>query len=172
MQRLKTESLPLPWQLLHWIPRALWLHQQLASDCSPASGLALRHSQLFKHPSVMMTKILSGVGSRALYFGLEMLTKRFDTSKTRLVGLMARQIRECSLLGNMNHCLDLDFLIDSVSKAKLIVRASFSDIWDLKRNEALAQTPLLTWKIKLNVEFGIILLPFRYSLMAKCIPGS
>lgn len=57
-----------------------------------------------------------------------MLTPKFNTSKTRLVGPMARQIRECFLLGNMNHCLDLDFLIDSVSKAKLIVRASFSDI--------------------------------------------
>lgn len=93
-----------------------------------APGLALCGSQLFKHPSVIMTKILSRVGSRILYFGLEMLTQRFNTSKTRLVGPMARRIRGCSLLGNVNHCLDLGFLINSVSKAKLIVRASFPDI--------------------------------------------
>lgn len=36
-------------------------------------------------------------------------------------------MREGSLFGNMKLCLDLDFLIDDISKAKPIMRAGFSN---------------------------------------------
>lgn len=80
-------------------------------------------------------------------------------------------MRESSLFGNRNLCLDLDFLVDNCSKAKLIERMSFSNNQDFKEQAThLWEPPFLPGKSNSLLLFGIILLPFSYSLRPKHIP--
>ena len=132
---LTIESLTSCWQCLHWVLKGVMITLEvnlrllLLAHCLASHG-----SQLFKRSPVTMTNYFQKRRLQNTFFGCRNINPKIQHHQGEIAKPDGKLMRGSSLSGNMNLCLDLDVLIDNINKAKLIVRASFSNSQDFKES--------------------------------------